>query len=360
MKKSKSNKKSRKTVYMPILANGGGGNFSDYYNSQGYENIGTASAGVHASGINNMGGTGVDTYGEQGYNAMMSGVSKAGPIGSVIGGVSAIGDAIGKPIRKSTEAIDPNTGKYKNIQKAEMGRTAGSFFNPLKTGMDAANDPNATNFEKIGSFIGGPGAQRSITRRREGERNRAIERQRHEEFKQIRLAEEPQSTMQFGNGGDTSLFGGKSKFNLNLNNPQSGLTSTHKHGRKGSFILPDYDKNKMSYGQVYGQNIINDPYTKEAMGYEQYKIGHNSPSIAYFEPDQVERVGNKNIMPGSETPINANGGQLKEARYNKDVTYYGGGYTHEDSPINGTPIGSKGLVEKGEVRYKDYIFSDRF
>lgn len=57
----------------------------------------------------------------------------------------------------------------------------------------------------------------------------------------------------------------------------------------------------------------------------------------------------------------ANGGYLEESRYNQDVTTYAsGGSTHETSPYGGIPIGNKGSVESGEVRYGDYIFSDRF
>ncbi len=57
----------------------------------------------------------------------------------------------------------------------------------------------------------------------------------------------------------------------------------------------------------------------------------------------------------------ANGGYLEESRYNPDITTYtSGGSTHETSPYGGIPIGNKGSVESGEVRYGDYIFSDRF
>jgi hypothetical protein len=57
----------------------------------------------------------------------------------------------------------------------------------------------------------------------------------------------------------------------------------------------------------------------------------------------------------------ADGGYLEQTRYNPDITAYNsGGSTHETSPYGGIPIGNKGSVESGEVRYGDYIFSDRF
>jgi len=56
------------------------------------------------------------------------------------------------------------------------------------------------------------------------------------------------------------------------------------------------------------------------------------------------------------------GGKIQElTRFNPDITsYQSGGSTHETSPYGGIPIGNKGAVESGEVRYGDYIFSDRF
>jgi hypothetical protein len=64
---------------------------------------------------------------------------------------------------------------------------------------------------------------------------------------------------------------------------------------------------------------------------------------------------------GHEYYTKADGGYLEQTRYNPDITAYNsGGSTHETSPYGGIPIGNKGSVESGEVRYGDYIFSDRF
>jgi hypothetical protein len=67
------------------------------------------------------------------------------------------------------------------------------------------------------------------------------------------------------------------------------------------------------------------------------------PREGYFSPDRK-----------------ADGGYLEETRNNPDVTYYANGGTHESNPNKGIPIGNKGLTEEGEVRYKDYIFTNRF
>lgn len=52
--------------------------------------------------------------------------------------------------------------------------------------------------------------------------------------------------------------------------------------------------------------------------------------------------------------MKANGGPLD------NITVYQNGGTHEANPVGGVPIGNKGMVEEGEVRWKDYIFSNRF
>jgi hypothetical protein len=77
--------------------------------------------------------------GEQGYNTVMGGVSKAGPIGGVIGGISAIGDAIGKPIREHAERVNTNTGGYQDISGARQTAIIGGLFNPLKAAMEHPN-----------------------------------------------------------------------------------------------------------------------------------------------------------------------------------------------------------------------------
>lgn len=342
MKKGKINKKSKKkSIYLPIYGNGGFGiaddnngnkNFNDWYQNN-YKDVGTNSAIVHASGVNNMNNNEVNTYGEQGYNSTMAGISKAGPIGSVIGGVSAIGDAIGKPIRKSTESLDNNTGKYNNIGRSERWRTVGNYANPLKAGMDTIGDPNATTGEKIGSFLSIPGVQRSITRRREDERVEEVKKIKHQEAVQRRFADEPQTTMSFKNGGNIS--GG------NNYNSTYGYTPEQIRSAQDSAVV--------------SQQELRDPKTGKTVGYKQYKKGVSGPQYIPINESVIPliNVNNSKIQK-------ANGGQLEGTRYNKDVTYFGNGGSHGENSNGGIPLGNKGKVEEGEVRYKDYIFSNRF
>jgi hypothetical protein len=105
-----------------------------------------------------------DNSGDAIYNSSMGAVSKAGLIGGVIGGVSAIGDAIGKPIRDKNEKIDPRTGKYKNINDASVAGAVGSQFNPFKAITTAVGDEDLSGGKKalmIGSNLLGLGATTS-------------------------------------------------------------------------------------------------------------------------------------------------------------------------------------------------------
>ena len=49
----------------------------------------------------------------------------------------------------------------------------------------------------------------------------------------------------------------------------------------------------------------------------------------------------------------ANGGNLD------NTTVFQGGGSHQENQLGGIPQGTNALVEEGEVRFKDYIFSNR-
>lgn len=120
--------------------------------------------------------------GDEAYNAGMAGVSSAGPIGGVIGGISAIGDSIGKPIRRKAEAIDPETGGYKDLNKAVRGAGWGASLNPYKAFTSALNDPNATFGDKFAALSGFGGfTQKKLYTKRD-------EQMRSEKRKQDSLA----------------------------------------------------------------------------------------------------------------------------------------------------------------------------
>jgi hypothetical protein len=117
---SKSQQRVGQSPTMKKVGSIGGAIGSGYYSSQQPSNLPSA-------------------QGEQGYNTAMAGISQAGPIGGVIGGVSAIGDSIGKPIREHAERIDSNTGGYQDISGARQYAVIGGLFNPFKALMEHPN-----------------------------------------------------------------------------------------------------------------------------------------------------------------------------------------------------------------------------
>ena len=60
----------------------------------------------------------------------------------------------------------------------------------------------------------------------------------------------------------------------------------------------------------------------------------------------------------------AQGGRTDASNWNTGLTFFNQGNTHENNPIGGIPVGvdeqgAPNLVEEGEVRYNNYVFSNR-
>lgn len=214
-----------------------------------------------------------------------------------------------------------------------------------------------------------------------------------------RLSEiESQPQMQFSKGGLMSSYSNGGIFK---GDPRIKTTS----------YTPEQLR-MASEGDIVEQRPYYNPDTRELMGYEIYKKGIPGPTYVNISNQDIDDTGkfkykDKTFFKGTEIPetgfakggwiqkaINpahkgyctpmtkstctphrkalarrfksgdlskkADGGNLdEETRFKPNMTYYANGGTHEQSPTNGIPIGSKGLVEEGEFRYGDYIFSDR-
>lgn len=68
---------------------------------------------------------------------------------------------------------------------------------------------------------------------------------------------------------------------------------------------------------------------------------------------------------GGNLNSNVSDSSTHGANFSNEVTSINNGGKHEDNPLGGVPIsigenGKTNMVEEGEVKYKDYIFSDRF
>lgn len=105
--KKKANQQKTRNVANGI-GEGMGGIGSAYYNSQPAQN-----------------------EGESARNAGLAAASQMGPIGGMIGGIAAIGDKIGKPIRNRSEKVDAS-GELLDEGKAKRNAAIGITFSPSK------------------------------------------------------------------------------------------------------------------------------------------------------------------------------------------------------------------------------------
>jgi len=82
---------------------------------------------------------------------------------------------------------------------------------------------------------------------------------------------------------------------------------------------------------------------------------------------QIDSIQNTSQIPQyNEAPIYegllnsyAVGGNIGGYNNIDNTTVYANGGQHEINPIGGVPVGNNALVEEGEVRFGDYIFSNR-
>lgn len=128
-----------------------------------------------------------------------------------------------------------------------------------------------------------------------------------------------------------------------------------------------------SYTPTFAKGGMLDSYAKGGIRIEPSKRGTFKAQATKMGMG-VQEAASKilNAPEGEYTPTmrkkanfaknfaKANGGSFMPIN-NEDITLFNSdGSTHEQSPYGGIPIGGKGVVEDGEVRYGDYIFSNRF
>jgi hypothetical protein len=140
------------------------------------------------------------------YSTVMNGVSQVGPIGAAIGGISAVGDAVGTPIRNNLEKTDRD-GNLKNKTGARVGEAIGGSLNPLKAGIESLNNSEATTGDKILSFTGLGALTGAYTRGIERRAKKAIKEKRDEGLAQVAFGDKAALETQGYKGyDDSSLY----------------------------------------------------------------------------------------------------------------------------------------------------------
>lgn len=124
------------------------------------------------------------------------------------------------------------------------------------------------------------------------------------------------------------------------------------------------------FSSMFGNNKRRDAEreaNREAVGQinnQNYNI--NNKDIRYALANRLAKGGNIRHLRGIESLLARNGNNIYAygGQFSNGVTQFNEGGTHEENPLGGIPqgIGPNGepnLVEEGEVKWNDYIFSDR-
>lgn len=115
----------------------------------------------------------------------------------------------------------------------------------------------------------------------------------------------------------------------------------------------------MTPAQMYKETVVNNNPSK-VVRTSKYSAEYNPITGVKSTPLELMKGA---YYPSSIPTKKSHGGMIDNnvvSSSNLDgVTQYSTGGTHEENSLGGIPIGRKSSVEQGEVRYKDYIFSNR-
>lgn len=131
---------------------------------------------------------------------------------------------------------------------------------------------------------------------------------------------------------------------LNMNAPK--YSTSFAAGGNLNFKSPAAYKAWLAYGHASGEFAKTPGHQKVSIKGQPKKVQHATGGLI----DSLACGGKLKAM----------GGKLESSDKIDGVTIYKNGGTHEQSPLGGIPVGNKGRVEEGEVRFGNYIFSNRF
>lgn len=127
-------------------------------------------------------------------------------------------------------------------------------------------------------------------------------------------------------------------------------------------ILDSYAKGGTIY--IKPENRGKFTATKQRTGKTTEKLTHSKNPLTRKRAIFAQNSRKFNHEDGGYLDSNevfANGGKLVDITKDLDnVTVYANGGSHQNNPLGGIPIGNKGLVEQDEVRFGNYVFSNRF
>lgn len=311
--------------------------------------------------------------GDRTYASTMGAVSQAGPMGGIIGGITAIGDSIGKPIKQKAERQDEITGAYTNQGAAYRGNVAGGMLNPYKTLTSVTSDPAASKKDKALAYanMAVPGlfsvfGAKGFTKRKDAynqqqkmisdtQRSDMISQNYRENYDQMT----PDYLPTFAYGGKVKKYpdGGETKVPIKreYSYMQEQKDELLKHGIDSPYIYDKIEQNPGLYSSYF--SMLKDYDKEQATPYSQrFLINYNNrfargdeyldPNAAslrtvrgkkwqYTDPNVVDTLGTfKPYIPVIKPE--------KKVRYidsGAQGVYANGGYTNTNSELeSGEPF----------------------
>lgn len=319
----------------------------------------------------------------QSANAMAGAVGQAGPIGGIIGGIWSIGNKFGEADLNKGLQFDEQ-GNLEDGDRLMAAYKRGSFFDPIGSATRSAQGGGSA-FETIATGLGwGAAFAGKRAKRAEKKAQQEALTNLKNDMRTQRLGELSQQYQPIY--GSSFACGGKMKMN-------GGLISSYGDGGKINNrprVHYDLEGNIIQNAtpEVYEQEVPSIRKTRfanqnELINYYR-SLGNTIPTI--FNPNDNTattidnsgklRSANSDAQTFMNTPayqqsfiqgrsdipvIKANGGRINPSTGLNGITEYKNGGTHEGNPLGGVPLGSTGnSVEEGEVRWNDFIFTDRY
>lgn len=163
-------------------------------------------------------------------------------------------------------------------------------------------------------------------------------------------AVQQKNTMEVANQEQADLLAKQTGIQTALTNAQNMNLPTYganfATGGNLNFKSPAAYKAWLAYGHASGEFAKTPGHQKVSIKGQPKKVQHAMGGLI----DSLACGGKLKAM----------GGTLEASDKLDGITLYQNGGTHEESKLGGVPIGRLGRVEEGEVRYNNYVFSNRF
>ena len=291
-----------------------------------------------------------------GISGASTGATVGGPWGAAIGGAIGLGSGIWGLLSGNKKA-NAKTAEL-NAQIAQANQQALNNFGNSVQNVDANNDMNLlANYRAYGGYLGKDDNLASTYK----QRLESIRGPMNDDYDYTGYyIKYPKQAELMLKGDKNAHFTDEFKLPNHATFSDESIYSKQTGGGNKEGGHWDY-KNGKEIFVLSEDNFLNNPdlgsyfQRNEPNSLPIYKNGILLPQITVY--------GNKKEYSGKMNKM-SNGGHTHGAEWDNSITLFDNGNTHEQNPNGGVqigvdPQGVPNMVEEGEVRYNDYIFSNR-